>query len=139
MSDARAIEAVTETLRSLVDMGVKDVEAGGVGVARPPDQVRDADGMQVNLFLYQTSIDAALRNQDPPTVLPGETGYPGLPLVLHYMLTPYATQGNSSDIDAHRLLGGALRALHDHAVLTRRELAELAPYSDVARQVERIR
>ena len=35
MSDARAIEAVTETLRSLVDIGVKQVESAAVAVARP--------------------------------------------------------------------------------------------------------
>jgi hypothetical protein len=138
MSDPRAIEAVTETLRNLVDIGVKEVEASAVAVARPPDRVADTNfDMQINLFLYQTAVEPALRNEQPRDLLPGETGEPALPLVLHYLLTPYANGGN--DIDAHRMLGGALRILHEHSVLTRTELAQIAPYSDLARQVERIR
>jgi uncharacterized protein DUF4255 len=137
MSDQRAIEAVTETLRNLIDTGVQEVEAGAVVVTRPPDKVRENDGMQVNLFLYQTGIDGALRNQDPPDVRPGETGHPALPLVLHYLVTPYV--GDGTEVDGHRLLGGAMSILHDHCVLSGRELADAAGYSDVSRQVEKVR
>ena len=51
----------------------------------------------------------------------GEVGRPALPLVLHYLLTPYAPDGN--DLLAHRLLGGALQALHSHERLTAEDLA----------------
>ena len=44
----------------------------------------------VNLFCYQAEIDPALRNTDPVGVLPGEQGQPALPLILHYLITPYA-------------------------------------------------
>ena len=138
MSGPRAIEAVTETLRSLVDIGIKEVEGSAVAVTRPPDRVGDtAFDKQVNLFLYQAVVDGALRNQPPSDLLAGETGDPALPLVLHYLLTPHVSDGN--DVDAHRMLGGALRILHEHAVLTRAELAEVAPYSDISSQVERVR
>jgi hypothetical protein len=138
MSDARAIEAVTETLRSIIDIGVKEVEAGAVVVTRPPDEVSSTGNeLQVNLFLYQTDIDGSLRNESPADLRPAETGYPALPLVLHYLVTPYVRDGN--DIEAHRLLGAAMRILHDRPVLTQRDLADGAPYSDVSRQVERIR
>ena len=39
MSDARAIEAVTETMRSIVDAGVKRVSAGARAIAAPPHEV----------------------------------------------------------------------------------------------------
>jgi uncharacterized protein DUF4255 len=138
VSDARAIEAVTDTLRSILDAGVKEVEGSAVVVTRPPDQVGNSGNeMQVNLFLYQADIDGSLRNTDPAGMQPGETGNPPLPLVLHYLVTPYVRDGN--DIEAHRMLGAAMRALHEHPVLTPRDLADGGAYSDVSRQIERIR
>ncbi|GLW00602.1 Pvc16 family protein [Streptomyces lavendulae] len=138
MSDARAIEAVTETLRALVDDGVKGVLPGATAVARPLDQVNPtAQEAQVNLFLYQTGMAAELRNAPPPDLLPGEDAEPALPLVLRYLLTPFVPDGN--DLVAHRLLGGALQALHTRPLLTRAELAQSAPYSDLARQVDSVR
>jgi hypothetical protein len=137
MSDARAIEAITQTLVNLVDLGVKEVEASAVAVARPLDRVADtAFAMQVNVLLFQTSIDPYLRNQAPAGLLPGESGDPGLPLSLHYLITPYVEDGD--DVAAHRLLGGAVRVLHEHPALTRDELAQIAPYSNVADGVDRI-
>jgi hypothetical protein len=137
MSDARALEAVTETLRGLVDAGVKHVAAGAFAVAQPPHEVTTTgQSLQVNLFLYHTEIDGALRNTDPVGLQPGETGEPALPLILHYLLTPYAPDGD--DIRAHRLLGGALQALHSHSRLTRTDLAAVASYSDVSKQVEQV-
>lgn len=138
MSDARAIEAVTETLRSLIDVGVKQVENGAVATARPPDRVGDAQfDMMVNLFLFQAAVEGSLRNQPPFDFPPGDTGQPALPLVLHYLVTPYVKDGN--DIEAHRMLGGAVRILHEHPWLTRSDLAAIAPYSNVSQQVDQIR
>lgn len=138
MSDARAIEAVTETLRALVDDGIKTVLPGATAVVRPPDKVNPtAQEAQVNLFLYQTGMAPELRNEPPQQLLPGESAEPALPLVLRYLLTPYVPDHN--DLIAHRLLGGALQALHTRPVLTRGELAQTAPYSDIARQVDSIR
>ena len=138
MSDARAIEAVTETLRSLVDVGVKQVDSGAVAVARPPDRVGDAQfDMMVNLFLFQAAVEGSLRNEPPFDLAPGEMGQPALPLVLHYLVTPYVKDGN--DVEAHRMLGGAVRILHEHSWLKRSDLAAIAPYSNVSQQVDQIR
>jgi len=137
MSDARAIEAVTEALRSIADAGVKRVSAGARAIAAPPHEVAASQEQRVNVFLYRTQVDAALRNTDPIATVPGELGRPALPLVLHYLLTPYAPDGN--DLVAHRLLGGALQALHSHARLSTADLADLAPFSDVSEQQEQVR
>ncbi|MEV7612598.1 DUF4255 domain-containing protein [Streptomyces sp. NPDC089799] len=138
MSDARAIEAVTETLRALVEDGIKSVEPGATAVARPPHRVSPTGqpGL-VNLFLYRTSTAPERRNDPPPGLLPGETGEPPLPLVLHYLLTPFV-QGDD-DLVAHRLLGAALQALHTRPLLSRAELAQTAAFSDLSRQPDHIR
>ena len=137
MSDARAIEAVTETLRGIVDAGVKRVAAGARATTLPPHDITPSQELRVNVFLYQAEIDGALRNTDPVNVAPGEGGQPALPLILHYLITPYAP--DADDVQAHRLLGGALQALHSHPLLTPTDLADAAPYSDIAHQVESVR
>jgi hypothetical protein len=136
MSDALAVAAVTDTLISLLQ---SEVDGGVQVVAKPPSEVlTTGHPQQVNLFLYQADVDGALRNEDRIDLAPGESGDPPLPLVLHYLLTPYVRDGTESD--AHRLLGHAVRALHEHTSLGRVELAEFAPaYSDVVRQLDRIR
>ena len=138
MSDARAIEAVTQTLRAIVDAGVKSVAgAGAQAIALPPHEVAASSDPRVNVFLYQAQIDPALRNTDPVSTVPGERGQPALPLILHYLITPYAP--DADEIQAHRLLGGALQALQSHPLLTPADLADNAPYSDISRQVESVR
>jgi Pvc16 N-terminal domain len=137
MSDARAIEAVTETLRGIVDAGVKTVTAGARAITLPPNAITASLEPRVNVFLYQAEIDGALRNTPPIGVAAGETARPALPLCLYYLITPYAP--DADDVQAHRLLGGALMALHSHPVLTPADLADAAPYSDIAYQVESVR
>jgi hypothetical protein len=145
MSDARAIEAVTQTLRWLIGRGLDNKQNParypGVHVgATPPDQAANSSHpVELNLFLYQASVDGALRNQQAPTPVPGESAEPPLPLVLRYLLTPYVRHGDDVDVTAHHVLGLAVQTLNDHAVLTRPELADVAPCGDVSDQVERIR
>ena len=137
VSDARAIEAVTQTLRGLIAAGADVILPGTPVVTGPPDKAVDAvDRPLVNLFLYQASIDGELRNQPSRDLNPGETADPPLPLVLRYLITPYLRDGD--DLTAHRLLGASLQSLQAHPVLSRTELAAQS-YSDVADQVERIR
>jgi Pvc16 N-terminal domain len=143
MSNSAAIAAVTATLTKMIQSAV-DVDAtvaGGKVTARPPDRARQgATGNQVNLFLYRTSIDAAWRNQDPPSIRPGEAGQPPLPLVLSYLITGYGE--NDEEILAHRLLGIAMSVLNDKPLLSRQEIQRsLAPAagSDLENQIERVR
>ncbi|MBF6336859.1 DUF4255 domain-containing protein [Nocardia abscessus] len=142
MSDARAIEAVTKTLLQLIDDAVNDTGQGFGGgvkvIAQPPHEVRtDIEPLQCNLFLYRTEVDAALRNEDPLDLRPGESGDPPLPLVLHYLITPYIQGGK--DPDAHRVLGLAVRAVHEQTLLSPARLTDSGPFSNVAAQLDRIR
>ena len=148
MSNALAIAAVTSTLRSLLQRRFDADNAGGVVVTtRPLDKVQNnnGNGNQVNLFLYQTQINAAWRNMDMPgRTQPGETGYPPLALNLFYLLTTHAQDDDFPNPISHRLLGQAMSLLHDYTVLNPDDIraalpaAELLEY-DLQNQVERVR
>ena len=142
MSNAFAIAAVTVTLqglltRALTPLGVTEV------TTLPPDKARTGVGDQLNIFLYNTSIDGALRNAPPRTSRPGESGEPALPLRLYYLVTAYGQ--NDTDAFGLGLLGHAMSALHDHPVLDRDEILDATglgspvPDSDLHTQVERVR
>lgn len=138
MSDANAVEAVTQALVQLVLEGTREVESGAKVEAKPPDANPDAGGdPRVTLFLYEIDTDPALRNEDPSGLRPGEHGDPALPLVLHYLLTAFVPGGH--DVTAHRMLGGALRILHEHPVLSRDRLRQVPSHSNVSEQPELIR
>jgi hypothetical protein len=142
MSNNAAIAAVTATLTNMLQaaVAVDPVVSSGTVTARPPDRARQgAPVNQVNLFLYRISIDAAWRNQDPPSARPGESGQPPLPLVLSYLITAYGE--DDDEILAHRLLGIAMGVLNDRPVLSRSLIAGALtpPGSDLENQVERVR
>lgn len=138
MSNSLAIAAVTTTLRSLLDHALSSVDV----TTKPLDKARTGTSDQVNIFLYQTTLNGALRNMPMPHQLkPGETGQPPLALNLYYLLTAYG----QSDDDAfgHRLLGQAMGVLHDHPLLGADEIFDATqtdlPDSDLHLQVERVR
>jgi hypothetical protein len=138
MSDVFAIAAVTETLGHLIHAAVDLAEPGSKVVTMPPNEVAVSSAeSRLNLFLYQADVDSSLRNEDPLDVHRGETADPGVPLVLHYLITPYVPGGH--DPAAHRMLGAAIRTLHDHPVLTRDDLRGARTPSDVGEQLDRIR
>lgn len=153
MSNALAIAAVTATLRSLIEAGVDaDPSLSGVTVTtRPLDKARDSNANnQVNLFLYHTVINPSWRNMDiPRTVHPGSHDHTPLPLNLYYLMTAYHGSDEDGSISNGRLLGSArllglaMSALHDHAVLDADAINANIPMLDQAdfpfQQVERVR
>src|SRR6266850_4384086 len=137
MSNSLAIAAVTATLRQLIEDGVRDVPGAGAST-QPPDKVTTTN--LVNLYLYQTVINAAWRNRDMPRqVKPGETGQPPLALNLYYLLTAYGQGDDSQTVDGHRLLGQAMRVMHDHPVLNSAEIKAAFPDGDLEDQIEHVR
>ena len=142
MSNNAAIAAVTATLTNMLQAAIAadPVVSSGTVTTRPPDKARQgAPVNQINLFLYRTAIDAAWRNQDPPSIRPGESGQPPLPLVLSYLITAYGE--DDDEILAHRLLGIAMGMLNDRPVLSRALIASAlpSPGSGLENQVERVR
>lgn len=140
MSNALAIAAVTTTLRTMLFQALSGF--GADVTTLPPDRARATiTGDQLNIFLYNTSVDAALRNTPPPTSRPGESAEPALPLRLYYLVTAYGQSDN--DELGHQLLGHAMSVLHDHPLLGREQIRDATtvplPDSDLHTQVERVR
>ena len=144
MSNALAIAAVTSTLRNLLTQGLQlepDLVDATV-TTMVPDRARASSDTanQVNLFLYQATLNAAWRNLDVPTrVRPGETGYAPLALNLYYLVTAYGRDNDQSQPFSHELLGRAMSILHDHPVLGTDEIQAALPGNDLYTQIERIR
>ena len=144
MSTAKAIAAVTATMRSLLEKQVPIVDDGlselKVTVG-PPDLTRKCiSSSQINLFLYQVVTNTAWANQDLPVqVRPGETAPPPLSLNLHFLLTVYGSGETDNDALSLRVLGGAMIVLHSHALLGRQEIADAMPDTELDRQIERVR
>jgi len=122
MSDYRAIQGVSSSIKNLLeqfmflnrpDVPPDDRVEINIGL---PDQ--EAEGKRVNLFLYHIKECPYLKNQDlPGAASPGEYGHPPLALDLHYLMTAYAESDEGDQIEAHQILGDAMRALHDHSYL----------------------
>jgi hypothetical protein len=142
LSNHQAIAAVTATLRSLLNS--RFIAEGMVVnvTARPPDKAAGNNvSTQLNLFLYRTSMSAALRNS-PQKVKPGETGPPPLSLKLYYLITAYGPDDENEDLIGHQLLGKAMSVLHDHPLLGAPEIKDATSSikaSDLHNQIERIR
>ncbi|MFC9493557.1 DUF4255 domain-containing protein [Streptomyces sp. NPDC056982] len=139
MSDAFAVAAVTETLRAILQGAVGRMVPGIMVTALPPDEAfTERPSAGLNIFLYRTSIDGGWLNADPDGMRPGETRHPMLPLVLHYLVTPYAS-GDAGTSAADRVLGVAMSALHDHPELSPADLKSAALFSNLHQQSERVR
>ncbi|MFC5148208.1 DUF4255 domain-containing protein [Streptomyces aureoversilis] len=138
MSDSDAVAAVTSALHVVLS---KALSGPGVRVtSKTPDEAA-ADHQfpaTLNLFLYRTTIDGGWRNTDPPGTRPGETGRPALPVVLHYLLTPYTTD-DPQGLVALQILGAAMAALHDHSELGPDDYDKEAGLGDAHLQPEPVR
>jgi hypothetical protein len=140
MSNHQAIAAVTATLRSLLEESL-GAEIPGISVtSKAPDKAHlGLEGQtQLNVFLFQASINAAWRNRPVPSqVKPGEVGYPPLALNLYYVITAYAPEDD--EIACHKVLGKAMSFLHDHPELGPDEITLVMPGSELQNQIERVR
>ncbi len=152
MSNTLAIAAVTATLKDILGAvaqplpGDPDPDsdlADAFCSTRPPDKARTSEDVnQLNLFLFQTVPNAALRNSFiPQQVRPGERGFSPLAINLHYILTAYGR--NFDELLSHRLLGRAMSLLHDHAILfsddIKHALSGGLVGADLADQIEQVR
>jgi hypothetical protein len=138
MSNSLAIAAVTATLRNLLQGAIQPVSPGAQVTVRPLDRARENMTVDsVNLFLYNTSPDAAWRNADMPGISPGELADPPLALTLSYLVTSYSQ--TDDDTVSHRLLGGAMSALNQALVLDPAAIQAALPGNDLYLQAERVK
>ncbi len=126
MSTPLGIAAVTAVLRGilnngLIDAGLTDIVGSDITVSStPPDRISlagTADPNQLNIFLYQTSLNASWRNEGNPERGSGGQRIANSPLAvnLHYMLSAYG----AADYYPEVILGHAMQILHENSVLTR--------------------
>jgi hypothetical protein len=144
MSNALAIAATTATLRHLLETKARTLsgETSLEVTTQPPDVAATSKKQaQLNLFLYQTTINGAWRNLDiPGQTRPGETAQPPLSLNLHYLVTAYGRgSGPDKDVISDRVLGAAMSVLHDHPLLGRAEIKDALQTSQLDQQFERLR
>lgn len=143
MSTSLAIAAATSALRSLLEEKIKtigdaDLTALEVITLAPDEALKGDKPVTLNLFLYQTAVNAAWRNLDLPQVKSGEGGRPPLALNLHYLVTPYSREDGPASVRNHQILGAAMSVLHDHPVLFPDDLAH-PPDGGLRDQFERLR
>lgn len=150
MSNAVAVAATTLTLQTILQTNIvsdpTDTDLTDTTVTiLPPDKARgNSSANQLNLFLYQILPSAAWRNMNIPTqVMPGETGTPPLALTLHYLITAFGRDNDTTLPYGHHLLGKAMSILYDHALLGPDEIRLYAtpsfPSNNLDQQVERVR
>jgi hypothetical protein len=150
VSNPLAIAATTLTLQAILQNGIvsdpDDTDLTDTTVTiLPPDKARgNASANQLNLFLYQILPNAAWRNMNIPSqVMPGETGTPPLALTLHYLITAFGKDNDTTLPYGHHLLGKTMSILYDHALLGPDEIRAATsasfPLSDLDKQIERVR
>jgi hypothetical protein len=150
VSNGIAIAVATEGLKAMLSETFTEagsIAVSGAAVTSVRPQTLDAGARGVNVFLYQVTPNAALRNADLPTRRAGGEliQRPQLALNLHYLLT---FTGDETSLEPQRIMGVALAGLHARADLTAAMIDALvinaAPGSylhraDLAQQVERVR
>lgn len=98
----------------------------------------------ITVFCYQATVNGSLRNRDAPTRTGNGTlvTRPQVGLDLHYLLSFY---GDETQLVPQRLLGAAVRALHEEPVLSGADIAaavSLLPFladTDLAAARDRVR
>lgn len=118
MSDHRAIAAVTATLKAIIQEAASGaVSQSEVRLGAPTVALADGATPTVNLFLFRTTPNAAMRNAHLPTRRSDGSARARAQtaLDLHYILTFY---GSAAKFEPERLLGAVSLALEERPVMT---------------------
>lgn len=80
-----------------------------------------------SVFLYRVTINGTVRNMTLRRAPDGRRIRPSLPLDLHYLITPWAEDGERQ----HRMLGWVMRFMEDFGVLTAGHLNHYVAETDI--------
>jgi hypothetical protein len=117
VADFSGISSVSKTLRNLL---LNRMEAKPPITFAPPGVAVDSvGGDRLNLYLYQISESAHLKNQDIPHRGAGAAGRPPLSLLLYYLMTAYPADeaDGEADLKAQIILADAMTVMHDYAMI----------------------
>lgn len=115
------IRDVGETLITLLRTELAGlVNAAEIALVSPvkaiPQQIR------LTVFLYSLTPTAELRNAPPIREASDQERRPPLPLDLYYLITAFGTDAQQDPtlrtLDAHHLLGAAMRVLYDNGTIS---------------------
>jgi hypothetical protein len=124
VSNALAIATTTEALTTLLWAAAPIVPGAQVTHMRP-DRIKDGQTPGINVFLYQVGPNGAYRNRELP--VRGAAGEvvsrPRAAVELHYLVS---FLGDDDSLEPHRLLGAAIRTLHEFPALGRGLLRDLS-------------
>jgi len=118
MSNFRAIAAVTQVLKGILNNGLTAADLTGTVTALPLDKI-DVDNTnevkQLNLYMYLSNLNPGWRNQDLPyrNSEGQRVSNPYLALDLNYVLTAFGDE----ELYAEQLLGYGMLVFHEHGVL----------------------
>lgn len=114
MSNSGVIGDVTQTLEALLTDRQVPLEQFDISLRSPVDEeVQQGMKPRVNLFLFRVVEDTFSRDQEWVPVGTELLRYPPLILDLYYLLTSLA----ENKLDEQRVLGEAMRILHDFSTL----------------------
>jgi hypothetical protein len=144
MSNPLAIATVTAAVHSVLSQALPASGVAGATVTNLRPDAPHLPSHGINVFLFQVTTNAALRNADLPTRRADGSllRRPQAALDLHYLLTFY---GDDATFDQQRLLGAAVRQLHAFPVLGPDAIAQALsqfPFlagSDLTRQIDVVR
>ncbi len=146
MSNFLAIATVTATLRGVLNSAVGASVPGATATHVSPGDSNNGlpDPAGVNIYLYEVTPNAALKNSDLPTRARDGSimQRPRVALDLHYLLSFY---GDEASLVPQRVLGSVARTLHAQPLLSREliqstvdSLPDLAG-SDLADELELVK
>jgi hypothetical protein len=146
LSNHLAVATVSAALGQVVQASAESA-VGGVALrfGRPAAQTAGATERRVQVYLYQVTPNAALRNDDLPSRnAEGRlTHRPQAALELHYLLSFY---GDDQQLEPDRMLGAVTRDMHARPLLTVQDIANAIAAnspalvgSDLAAAVERVK
>lgn len=118
MSDYTAISAVGQTLRALLttnitqstDAQIKNVP---IELLSPKEMDEKNESPGVSLWLYRVARMGEMLNEPPMRVTPTQIIRTPLPLLLHFLVTPIASDAATR----HTLMGKVLQVFYDHSIL----------------------
>jgi len=115
-----AIADASETLVALLRGGL-EMPDEQIALISPAEA--QAANVRLGLFLYSMTPVAEMRNDPERALSLTETVLPPLPLDLYYLITAYPLRSDivppmDRTLDAHALLGAAMRVLHDNGIVT---------------------
>jgi len=125
MSDYAVIRAVSKTLFHLLTQEItKSPDPGLTTIPidlRSPKQMDEDNGaLGISVYLYRVIRDGDLLNRPPVRVGPNQYRREGVPVQLHYLVTPIQKLRE----DEHLLLGKVVQVLNDYAILRGADLQD---------------